>query len=84
MYEIVQIFLIATLLVIAYTIARRNLKAVNPIQVAIPTMVLVTTFFILDNLIKNFLVKFTITMIVYFVSFYLIKFLLENREITKI
>ncbi len=78
------IFLIVILLVLAYIIVRKSLKPVNPLQVAIPTMILIITFFELDNIIKNFLVKFIVTIAIYFVSYYLIKFYLERKTRYKV
>ena len=85
MYESIQIFLIAILLVMAYVIVKikdsKNLKSnVKPVQVSIPTIVLIVAFFIINELklIKNFFVKFVIIMLLYFIAYYLVKFLVEK------
>ncbi len=82
--QIFLIFLVAILLVISYIIVRKNLKSVNSLQVAIPTIILIITFFELDNIIKNFLVKFIIVIAIYFISYYLIKYYLERKMRCKV
>jgi len=84
--EIFQIFLVAVLLAVSYIIVRSRISQeektdVKPVQVAIPTAVFVASILIMNEIkIIGNIVRIVIALSIYFVVFYIVKFILKHME----